>query len=99
MSLFMPRPASRCPRCQLAFGSSDLMLDHLSADHLRKGSTRSRVVARERTITQTASTMSDGVADLERAFRRTHRPHRRRVAMTVAVTAFLLLAVAVVILA
>jgi hypothetical protein len=29
-----PRPAVRCPRCQFAFGSTDLMLDHLKADHL-----------------------------------------------------------------
>jgi hypothetical protein len=29
-----PRPAIRCPRCQFAFGSTDLMLDHLKADHL-----------------------------------------------------------------
>jgi hypothetical protein len=29
-----PRPVLPCPRCLLAFGSTDLMLDHLKADHL-----------------------------------------------------------------
>jgi hypothetical protein len=58
-----PRPAIRCPRCQFAFGSTDLMLDHLKADHLdadgfthtslvidgvtRRSSGADRVVARQ----------------------------------------------------
>jgi hypothetical protein len=29
-----PRPAIRCPRCRVAFGSPDLMLEHLNDHHL-----------------------------------------------------------------
>lgn len=46
MARVTPRPASRCPRCQFAFASADLMLDHLSAEHLRRTASDTRVVRR-----------------------------------------------------
>src|SRR5687767_5104183 len=96
----MPRPAERCPRCQLSFSSADLMLDHLTADHLRQPSSNDR----DRSAASTApkavltSTSAAEIADLERMFRQPSRPRARRVAIIAAIAALLLIAGAVAIL-
>lgn len=92
MSRVMPRSANRCPQCQLSFGSADLMLDHLNADHLRQ----TALNGRERAAASTApnavltSTSDAEVADLERMFRQPSRPRARRVAVIAAIAALLL---------
>ena len=97
MSRVMPRPADRCPRCQLNFSSADLMLDHLNADHLRQPSSNGRERAAASTAPRAVltSTPDAEVADLERMFRRPSRPRARRVAVIAAIAALLLVACAV----
>ena len=101
MSRVMPRPVSRCPRCQLAFGSADLMLDHLNAHHLTQPSSAGHCVAQEITNAHAVhAPVSDVVlADLERAFRLPSRPRRRRGLVIVALVGLLLVASVVVVLA
>ena len=100
MSRVMPRPASRCPRCLVNFDSTDLMLDHLNADHLTQTSSSGRVgAATSAAASSMLMSMSDAeVADLERAFRRPARPRHRRVSVIVAMAALLLIVCAVAVL-
>jgi hypothetical protein len=92
VSRVMPKPASRCPRCRLAFGSTDLMLDHLNARHLSKASSVGHGPAQEVTDGHVVHALESGtVADLERAFRRPSRPRHRRGPVIVAIVALLLL--------
>ena len=100
MSRVMPRPADRCPQCQLSFSSADLMLDHLNADHLRHPSSNRRERAASSTAQKAGlmSTSEAEIADLERMFRLPSRPRGRRVAIIAAIAVLLLIACAVAIL-
>jgi hypothetical protein len=96
VSRVMPRPAARCPQCQLSFSSADLMLDHLNADHLRHAALNSRERAGASNAPRAVlmSTSDAEVADLERMLRRPWRPRVRRVAIVAAIAALLLIAFA-----
>lgn len=100
MSRVMPRPANRCPQCQLSFSSADLMLDHLNADHLRQTALNGRERAGGSNAQKAVltSTSDAEIADLERMLRRPSRPRVRRIAIVAAIAAFLLIACAVAIL-
>jgi hypothetical protein len=86
-----PTPASRCPRCQFAFGSADLMLDHLNADHLAHASPDG--IAHGRTGAPAAFLpVSDAVlAGLETAFRSSSGNRHPRGLILAAVLVLLLL--------
>jgi hypothetical protein len=100
VSRVMPRPADRCPQCQLSFSSVDLMLDHLNADHGRQESSNDRSHAAASIVQKGKRTsIPDAeIADLERMFRQPSRPRARRVAVIAAIGALLLIACAVAIL-
>lgn len=92
MSRVMPKPANRCPRCRLAFGSTDLMLDHLNARHLRRATSVGHFPAQEVTDAHVVHALESGtVAELEPAFRRPSRPRHRRGSVIVTIVALLLL--------
>jgi hypothetical protein len=100
VSRVMPKPASRCPRCRLAFGSTDLMLDHLNARHLSKASSVGHGPAQEVTDGHVVHALESGtVADLERAFRRPSRRRHHRGSVIVTIVALLLITLVMALLA